>query len=542
MEDNEKTMAFVQWIAKQMGIEPEKAIEQIQQVMQTEDGQKQIGELYQQFEQQTSGNQMFKKGGKIDQLVTKYQYGGNFYKRWSSGDIAKLQTFLAGHGYDPGVINGKMGQSTINAIKRYQRAHNLKDDGLWGTNTNKEQKVLTSDVINKGVYLPSHKYEIGTARAYDNTPLATVKDLDPKQFQDLHVYYLNHPEEFFDENNKNASKFRQILHNSGDTGASIVNQIYGSLNSEERKNVLSRVKTGQIKSDELNASIYRAHEKTMPGLLAALTAPVALGEALTPLVGGATLAGSAGLIGTTAGGYIGGKIGKYAGEKYGDVVSKRKDENGYTDVYNDPIAANYGVAGAIYDPERTRNKYGAAGQAIGTIAGSVAGGYLGARGATATEAAIENRINRGTANLNYKTPKMAISEDMGEFGSTVMKPTSKKEARKAFKAGKRKYVTSDGKNRLGGPHQLKFRNLETGKILHPGRFADEPTIAAANARFNNENSPLVIRFGQQPNTGISSKLGNAYEVNPGGVWKVFSRVAPMGFWLGEGVNGILDKE
>ena len=542
MEDNEKTMAFVQWIAKQMGIEPEQAIEQIQQVMQTEDGQKQIGELYQQFEQQTSGNQMFRKGGKIDQLVTKYSYGGNFYKRWSSGDIAKLQTFLAGHGYDPGVINGKMGQSTIDAIKRYQRAHNLKDDGLWGTNTNKEQKVLTSDVINKGVYLPSHKYEIGTARAYDNTSIATVKDLDPKQFQDLHVYYLNHPEEFFDENNKNASKFRQILHNSGDTGASIVNQIYGSLNSEERKNVLSRVKTGQIKSDELNASIYRAHEKTMPGLLAALTAPVALGEALTPLVGGATLAGSAGLIGTTAGGYIGGKIGKYAGEKYGDVVSKRKDENGYTDVYNDPIAANYGVAGAIYDPERTRNKYGAAGQAIGTIAGSVAGGYLGTRGATATEAAIENRINRGAANLNYKTPKMAISEDMGEFGATTMKPMSKKEARKAFKAGKRKYVTSDGVSRLGGPHQLKFRNPETGNILHPGRYASEPAIAAANVRFNNENSPLVIRFGQQPNIGISSKLGNAYEINPGGVWKVFSRVAPMGFWLGEDINEILDKE
>ena len=368
MEDNEKTMAFVKWIAQQMGIEPEQAIEQIQQVMQTEDGQKQIGELYQQFEQQTSGNQMFRKGGKIDQLVAKYQYGGNFYKRWSSGDIAKLQTFLAGHGYDPGVINGKMGQSTINAIKKYQRAHNLKDDGLWGTNTNKEQKVLTSDVVNKGVYLPSHKYEIGTARAYDNTSITTVKDLDPKQFQDLHVYYLNHPEEFFDENNKNASKFRQILHNSGDTGASIVNQIYGSLSTEERKNVLSKVKTGQIKSDELNASIYRAHEKTMPGLLATLTAPVAVGEALIPLVGGATLAGSAGLIGTTAGGYIGGKIGKYAGEKYGDVVSKRKNENGYTDVYNDPIAANYGVAGAIYDPERTRNKYVAAGQTIGTIA------------------------------------------------------------------------------------------------------------------------------------------------------------------------------
>ena len=44
-------------------------------------GKNKFGELYQQFEKQTSGNQMFRKGGKIDQLVTKYQYGGNFYKR-----------------------------------------------------------------------------------------------------------------------------------------------------------------------------------------------------------------------------------------------------------------------------------------------------------------------------------------------------------------------------------------------------------------------------------------------------------------------------
>lgn len=525
MEDNEKTIAFVQWIAQQMGIEPEQAVEQIQQVMQTEDGQKQIGELYQQFEQQISGNQMFRKGGKIDQLVSKYQYGGNFYKRWTSGDI-----------------DGIMGANTINAIKAYQRYHNLKDDGLWGTNTNKEQKVLTSDVINKGVYKPSHKYEIGTAKAYDNTSISTVRDLDPKQFQDLHVYYLNHPEEFFDENNKNASKFRQILHNSGDTGASIINQMYGSLSPEERKNVLSKVKTRQIKSDELNASIYRAQEKVMPGLLAALTIPVSAAAALTPLVGGAALAGSAGLIGTGLGGYVGGKIGKYAGEKYGDIVSKRKDENGYTDVYSDPTAANYGVAGAIYDPERTRNKYGTAGQVVGSTIGSIAGGYLGARGATAAEAAVENRINRGSANLNYKTPEMVESTNMGEFGSTKMKPKSGKEARKAFRAGKQKYATSDGKRRLGGAHQLKYKNYDTGKTYNPGNYADESTIAAANARFNNENSPLIIRFGQQPNTGISSKLGNAYEVNPGGVWKVFQRVAPMGLWLGEGLNEELNEE
>ena len=114
MEDNEKTMAFVQWIAQQMGIEPEQAIEQIQQVMQTEDGQKQIGELYQQFEQQTSRNQMFRKGGKIDQLVNRKNIikaqGGvsvpikdyNWLARWAAQWNAEKYPA-------PGVTNRKVG-------------------------------------------------------------------------------------------------------------------------------------------------------------------------------------------------------------------------------------------------------------------------------------------------------------------------------------------------------------------------------------------------------------------------------------------------
>ena len=137
---------------------------------------------------------------------------------------------------------------------------------------------------------------------------------------------------------------------------------------------------------------------------------------------------------------------------------------------------------------------------------------------------------------------MEMSENIGEFGSTIMKPKSGKEAWEAFKAGKQKYVIGDGKRRLGGAHQLKYKNYDAGKTDNPGNYADESTIAAANARFNNENSPLVIKFGQQPNTGISSKLRNAYEVNPGGVWKVFSRMAPMWLWLREGINKKLDKE
>lgn len=169
MEDNEKTMAFVQWIAEQMGIEPEQAIEQIQQVMKTEDGQKQIGELYQQFEQQTSKNQMFRKGGKIDQLVNRKNIikaqGGvsvpiknyNWLARWAAqwntkkspapGTTDRRVGFALDknggqHYYENAVINGN---STDTEIYVPQPGDTLVSQKIYGNDTINNDYPMGSD-------------------------------------------------------------------------------------------------------------------------------------------------------------------------------------------------------------------------------------------------------------------------------------------------------------------------------------------------------------------------------------------------------------
>lgn len=172
MEDNEKTMAFVQWIAEQMGIEPEQAIEQIQQVMQTEDGQKQIGELYQQFEQQTSKNQMFRKGGKIDQLVNrkniiKAQSGVsvpiknyNWLARWAAQWNTKKSPA-------PGVPDRRVGF----ALDKNGGQHYYENAVINGNSTDTEiyvpqpgdtlvsQKIYGNDTINNDYPMGSDEYK-----------------------------------------------------------------------------------------------------------------------------------------------------------------------------------------------------------------------------------------------------------------------------------------------------------------------------------------------------------------------------------------------
>lgn len=172
MEDNEKTMAFVQWIAEQMGIEPEQAIEQIQQVMKTEDGQKQIGELYQQFEQQTSKNQMFRKGGKIDQLVNRKNIikaqGGvsvpiknyNWLARWAAQWNTKKSPA-------PGTTDRRVGF----ALDKNGGQHYFENAVINGNSTDTEiyvpqpgdtlvsQKIYGNDTINNDYPMGSDEYK-----------------------------------------------------------------------------------------------------------------------------------------------------------------------------------------------------------------------------------------------------------------------------------------------------------------------------------------------------------------------------------------------
>jgi murein L,D-transpeptidase YcbB/YkuD len=53
----------------------------------------------------------------------------------SKPTIKQIQTALKNAGFDPGSADGKMGKSTRNAIKEFQKANNLNVDGKVGQKT-----------------------------------------------------------------------------------------------------------------------------------------------------------------------------------------------------------------------------------------------------------------------------------------------------------------------------------------------------------------------------------------------------------------------
>ena len=57
--------------------------------------------------------------------------------------IADVQTYLANNGFNPGIIDGKMGSYTREAIKAFQRKVGLIPDGVAGTRTKSEMKSYT---------------------------------------------------------------------------------------------------------------------------------------------------------------------------------------------------------------------------------------------------------------------------------------------------------------------------------------------------------------------------------------------------------------
>lgn len=186
---------------------------------------------------------------------------------------------------------------------------------------------------------------------------------------------------------------------------------------EKRKNIDSKKQTTQWKTEAVKDAIYEGQKKVMPGLLATLTAPVALGTAVTPILGGAALEGTAGLASSIAGSYILGKLGKDVGASIGEVRAKNPENNTYET--SDPMIRRYGGVSIEYDPERTVQEAERIGETSGEILGGIVGGFSGSGAVAKSRAATYNTIGRGRAAMRYKGRPGTLETNVSPYGTAT---------------------------------------------------------------------------------------------------------------------------
>lgn len=480
------------------------------------------------------------QGGKVcpacqgnSSVVSKHQSGGamNFYRDWSEGDIRKLQMFLSredmlGDAAYDGDYDGKMGPKTIAAIKAYQKKQGVAADGMWGTNTNKHHKVITSGIVSKSPYKNTHKYEAGNFTAYPTDfTYATMKDFSPAQIQQAVNYYSVNPELLYSDDMEH-SKWRQVFHNSGKDGADFLNQIAGSLTPEERKRIDPKKLTTQYKTDALVSTINEGRNEAARQLLPALVAPVALGGLATVATGGAGLAGVTGLLGSVGGAEAGRKIGKKVGRKRGE---DRKDET-----YVDPVAERYGVASSVHDPNRRIAEGEQVGEIVGNLVGGVAGGAVGSLAGAGVQANVYNVMGQGRANMGYRGVPQTAQPSVAPYGTTTPPQVNGVSNAQLFKAGLGPANHAPGQTRLGGTYGTRFNF--NGKTYNAGTPASPEVIEAASTYYNNPASPIKINFGGNMGTNPGVKLGRAYDINVPGALGVGAMVTPASLIAGDAVR------
>ena len=234
-------------------------------------------------------------------IVSKHQSGGamGFYKNWSEGDIRKLQMFLSREdmlgkdAYD-GDYDGKIGPKTIAAIKAYQKKQGVTADGMWGTNTNKHHKVITSGAVSKSPYKSTHKYEAGNLTTYDVAGKKMKEQDYYKAINNLKEQFYADPEAFWTADGDTA-KWREHLYTTPE-GTAIMEEFYSETPDDVRKKLGSKVTNRKMQQDKMDSGIREATgkaadvavKKVLPTIATIATAPAMV---MNPLTSGLAITG-----------------------------------------------------------------------------------------------------------------------------------------------------------------------------------------------------------------------------------------------------------
>ena len=343
------------------------------------------------------------QGGKVcpdcDKQVTKHQYGGSFYSKWSDGDIRKLQMFLSGRKgkdgniYYKGDYSGAMDKALFDAIKAYQRDNGFTADGMWGYNTNQVHRVLDSDILKKGSYKPTHKTEQGSLRTYDVAGKKMKENDYYKAINNLKEQFYANPEAFWNAGG-DIAKWREHLYTTPE-GTAIMEAFYGATPDNIKKKLGNRVTNSKMQQAKMNSAITEGTDKVADVAVRKVLPAIAL-----PLSAvAAPLATVTGLAGAAIGGYLGEETWNnlHAGEERYNYLTT--DDMGNTAV-------------VVRDPEQERRLQGqVVGAAIGGAAAAEGSQYLGKPGTRGM--AGYRRTNNSQSAKTYRSQKRGTT---GRFG------------------------------------------------------------------------------------------------------------------------------
>lgn len=322
---------------------------------------------------------------------------GYYQRHANEGIIRKLQMFLAGRGYYDGDFNGKFDKNFYNAVKNYQKDNGLKDDGMWGEDTNEVHRVLgagdtTFNGRNSGAHPGRHTY----GNNFVNKQYITRGSVKMSDINNVIEKAIVNPEWFWGDSD-DAKAWRLLLENGSPDGnggtnyGAILEDIWRETPDEIKSRIPYNKLPNSIKSATYNQGISNAINNSTPYVMGALTLPALA----NPLATAGAVAG-AGLLGA-AGRNVGSDMQRLAIDpETGQIL-------GYVNQNNKPSPELVGFSTPTVIPDQSNNGEGL-GQAIGTVLGAGVGN-------AANNAVVDLNYNPTGVEMKLGEPKFKLIKD-----------------------------------------------------------------------------------------------------------------------------------